>query len=266
MSLFIQTIKDRRRSLIVYSLAAVGMMLMYVSMYPSIQDKAQEFNQIMKSYPEGIMKAMNIEEMNFDTIEKFLAVEYFSFIWPILALFFFISFAGGNLAREIEKGTIEVLLAKPVSRFSLYCARYCGGMAALLLFTFISIFCIIPLAWFFDIEYIFQSYYSVSVISFLFVIAAYSMSMMFSAFFSERGKVYMMMGGILIIMYVMNVVVAFKEQWKNIQYFSFFYYYHYHQAFIHHEIDELSIIVFSSIAVVSMLIGAYWFQKKDITI
>lgn len=264
--IFLQTIKDKKNSLIIYCLAAIGFMWMYIAMFPSMQSQAEQFQELMKSYPQAMMKAFNIEELSFDKIEKFLAMEDFSIIWPLMVAFLFISLAGNSLAGEIERGTIEIILAKPVSRTKIYFSRYFTGVFILLIFTFFSIFMVVPLCELHNVDYQFMNFFKMAVIGFLFGWAVFSLAFMFSAIFSERSKPYMFVGGILLLMYVANIIANLKESLINLKYFSFFYYYNQNQALIHNNLEQQSIVVFIIVAIICTIIGLIFFNKRDIAV
>jgi ABC-2 type transport system permease protein len=264
--IFLRTIKDRKISLIIYIVASVGFMWMYIAMFPSMQDQAANFQELMKSYPQEFLKAFNIEELSFDKIEKFLAMEDFSIIWPLMVMFMMISVAGGVLAGEIEKGTAEIILSKPVSRLRIFFGKYLAGMFILAVFTACSVFFVAPLCTLHNVDYVMENYVRMAAIGFLFGLAVFSLAIMFSAFFSERSKPYMFSGGILVLMYVANIVANLKDQLKNFKYLSFFHYYDQNQALIHNTIETNSIIVFAGVAVFCTVIGAIYFSKRDIAV
>ncbi len=136
----------------------------------------------------------------------------------------------------------------------------------LLIFTSCSIFPVIPLAKLYNVDYVFENYVTIAILGLLFGWAIFSMAMMFSSFFSERSKTYLITGSVLIIMYAFNVSASFKETWKNLKYFSFFHYYDYNQALINNSIDNLSFWVFGGTILICTLIGAIWFNKRDVAV
>jgi len=81
LAIFLSTIKDRKISLAIYSATGVGLLWIYVLLFPSIQAQAEGFGELMKNYPEGFLKAFGIEDgLVLSTLEGFLALEQFSFV------------------------------------------------------------------------------------------------------------------------------------------------------------------------------------------
>ena len=264
LAIFLRTIKDRKISLFMYCIAGIGFLWMYVLLFPSIQKQGESFLELMKGYPEGLMKIFGIEEFSFLTIESFLAIEQFSFIWPILVIFLLVSTAGTALAGEIEKGTIEIMLASPTSRRHIFGGRYLAGVFALLIFTVCSVFAVIPLAEIHNVDYLLKSYIAMALMGFLFGLAVFSFAMLLSAISSERSRVYMITGSILIVMYVLNVVSMLKESLSYLQYFSFFHYYDPHSALVGSTVSGVAILVFIIVVIVCTVAGAILFSTRDI--
>lgn len=266
LKIFLRTIKDRKISLTVYCIAGVLLLWMYVAISPSILDRAEEYQRIVEGYPEAMLKAFGIADIQLDTLEKFLALEQFALMWLLVAVFLLLSIAGSAISGEIEKGTVEILLSKSVSRLRIFFARYFAGVFALMLFTIFSIFSIFPITALHKVEIAALSYVPLAIISLLFGLTVFSMGMMFSALFSERGRTYMATGAVLIVMYFLNMISYLVEKLEPVRYFSFFYYFDSNKALIHGELNILSLVVFALIIAATTAIGALWFNKRDVAI
>ena len=262
--IFTRALKDRRTLLLIYCLAGIGLLWMYIALFPSFSDQQQNLEQLIKAYPESFLKAFNFDIKSFTTIEGFLSTEQFSFMWPILLIFILIGFAGGALAGEVEKGTIETLLSQPVSRAELFFSRYLAGVVMLILFVVFSIFAAIPIIEIYNISYKFENFFAVAYLGLLFGWAILSLGFLFSAIFSDKGKVSFITGGILVVMYVLNIIAALKDNLADLKYASFFYYFNASKALIYNEIDQWSYVVFIGVAVVCTIVGAIWFSKRNI--
>jgi ABC-2 type transport system permease protein len=263
-----RTIKDRKYPVFVYSIGAIAFLEMYMALFPTLQKEAQDMAKMLDTMPEGMWKAFNIDKasLTFEKVGPYLAMEQFNFIWPVLAVIFAIGFAGYALANEIEKGTIEVLLAQPISRTKLFFARYLAGLLNIAAFCAFSILAIIPLATLQGVEVNNTGIFALTLISFLFVWAVYSITFAASAIFSEKSKVAFVGGGFLILMYVANILAGLEEKLSNLQYLSFFHYYNPANAIEEATFVEYSLYVYGGVILIASLIALFWFNKRDIAV
>ncbi len=190
LSLIWRTIKNRKISLVAYALGAVVFLELYVAMFPLFADRFDqaEIDKLLQAYPEQIFQAIGMDPAEFTLakFESFLATEYFSLVWPIMAIIFVIAFGGAQIAGEIEKGTIETVLAQPISRLKIFFGKYLSGVAALVAFTTVSIFAVVPLAALHGVEYELENFVTTAFLAFLFALATFSLSMLSSIIFSVK--------------------------------------------------------------------------------
>lgn len=266
LAIFLRIIKDRRLMLIIYLLINIGLLWMYVGLFPSFKDQSVAMADMLKSYPESFLKAFNFDIASFNTIEGFLSTEQYSFMWPLLMILMTLGFAGGAIAGEIETGTAEILLSQPITRTKIFIARYLAGFVSVVIFVFISVFSAIPFMEIYNTGYKLENFSSLTILAFLFSLAVYSIGMLFSAAFSDKGKVFFMTGGILVLMYILNIVASIKDSLSDLKYASFFYYFNPANALIKNEIDNWSYLIFLGTAVLCFIVGIIYFSKRDITV
>ncbi len=265
-TIFWRTIKNRKTSLIAYSLGAVGLLWMILAIYPLFAERQADLEKFIQAYPEEIFTAMGLDvaEFTLDTVESWVAVEHLSLMWPIMAIIMVVAFGGAIIAGEIEKGTIETILAQPISRLKIYFSKYLAGVISLLIFVIVSLYAIIPLAYLHDIDYKIENWTTFAILGFFFSLAIFSLSMLASSIFSEKGKSNFTIGGIFMLMYVVDIVANFKESLKDLKYLSFFHYFDYSAAMNKNTLDETAIWVFLGVSVVATILGAVWFIRRDI--
>lgn len=264
----IRMIRDKYKSFIAFTISAVAFLEMYVALFPSIKKQAVQIDQMMKSFPPEIFKAMNMDPsaLSFSTLESYMSTEYMSFLWPILAIIFTISIANFISVNEIDKGTIETLISLPASRIKIFIERYFAGLLMIVVFTLISIFGIIPLAMFHGIDYDITRYLTASGGSLLFILAVYSLSVLFSVLMSEKGKASMATGGVLVLMYVLSIISSLQDNLKNIQYFSFFHYFNGTELLSKGVFVNYSFLVLGSFAIIATIIAAVRFARRDLSV
>lgn len=263
-TVFWRTLKDRWVLLLIYTLATIAFLWMYIALFPSFGRNLKL--DAFKSMPEGFMKAFNFDINSFATLEGFLSTEEFSLMWPLFVILLTVGYASFALAGEIEKGTIDVLLSQPLSRLKLFTQRYLAGWAMLVVFTFLSIVAMIPLARIYNISINAQHVYWMILLAFLFGWSIYSLGMLCSALFSDRGKVYFGTVLVIVAMYVLNILASLKDSLNHLKYGSFFYYFAPSKALIYGTIDHWAYLVFGGAILVCTLLAAWRFSRRDISV
>lgn len=259
-----RTIKDRKLVTAIYIFVALAFLLMYIAMFPSFASQQEQWDQMLKSMPAEMMKAFNLQDYSFVHLENFLSAELYSITWPLFLIILAISSAGAALANEVEKGTIEFLLSTPVSRRKLFFSRYLAGAIIVLAFVAVTIYAAIPFARIFDVDVQSTNYFTLVLVAYLFGLATFSISMFLSAIFSDRGKVYFLSAGVIVLMYVANIVATLKEKYADLKYVSFFHYFDAVRILIHNELDKVGIFVFLAVIIVFSIAGIIAFDKRDI--
>lgn len=261
-----QALSARKNYIAIFVLIGLLLTCMYLGIYPSIAQKGDEFNKLLESYPESMTAFFGLDELNFSRLENFLAIENFSLTWPLLAILMLMGIAGPAIAGEIEKGTIELILSRPVSRLGLFFGRYLAGVLALLLLLASSLLSVIPLAGVFGVKYAAANYMTASLAGLLFGLAVLSLGMLFSAWFSEKSRVYFAAGGTLGIMYILSAAANLTDKADALKYLSFFYYFDGIQVLMKNTINFQSIAVLAIFIILSTALAAYHFNRRDIAV
>ena len=260
-------LKDKLKFTLILATAVALFQEMYIALFPEIQKQAGELNKLLEAYPESFMKAFGIDSASsmFSTLENYLSTEMFSFFWPILMIVAAVSFAGYAIAGDIDKGTIEMVLSQPISRVKLFISRYIAGAIGLTFFSAISAFSPIVWAELHGIDYDIKKFAILSVGCVLFSLAVYGFAMLISSLVSDKGKVGMITGGTIALMYVLNILSSLEEKLINLKYASFFHYYRGETLLGKGEFVEWSVLALGGFAAVTFLLALWRFSKRDIT-
>ena len=116
-SLMLKTLRDRRRSLFWWVVGIFGYLFAIGALYPVIADMQEELETLIEAYPEGILAIMGAssESPMFDP-EGFLQVEATGWVVPLVFAFFGAAMGARAVAGEEDDGTIDLLLATPLTR------------------------------------------------------------------------------------------------------------------------------------------------------
>jgi len=268
LAFFNRMIRDKYKAFIAYSISAVALLEMYVALFPAIKRQSVQIDQMMRSFPPELFKAMNMDPsmLSFSTLESYLSTEYMSFLWPILAIIFAISIAHYILINEIDRGTIETLISLPASRVRIFAERYFVGLLLLAAFVAISLLGIVPLAGVHGINYILTNYLTAAGGAFFFVWAVYSLAVLISVIFSEKGKASMVTGGIITLMYVLSIIASLKDSLKNLQYLSFFHYFNGPDLLAKNIVPDYMVLALGGFAVIASIVALMIFRKRDLSV
>lgn len=262
--IFWRTILDRRRSLIVYLLAGVGLIWLYVITYPTVQATSAEISDLAQALPPALTEAFGIDPRSFITFEGFMAGKHFSMVWPMMMVMLVAGFAAGSIAGDVEKGTMELVLSQPISRTKVIFARIMSGVTINLIFALVSVLSVVPIANAYNIDIAQENFVLLTAIGFLFGLAVFGISMLASAFFSEKGKALFVIIGVLLSMYVINIVALLKASLENAKFASYFYYFDYTGMLLDGKIGTLSIAVFLVAFVALAVASTVRFVRRDI--
>ena len=124
-------LRRRRRAPVTWGLPLGLMAAMIVAVFPSIRDSAQ-LDELIKAYPDALKEAFGISDASFSSISGYLAAEIFSMIAPFTAVAFMIHVVATGVSAAERRGVLDVLLSAPVRRRQLVAGHLVGGAVALL--------------------------------------------------------------------------------------------------------------------------------------
>jgi ABC-2 type transport system permease protein len=131
MNMFLYELKSLRKSAITWTISMLALAALYLSLFPSIVAEAEEFKQLLGSYPEAIRAILGI---NLDYITSLLG--FYSFIFTFIILCGAVqamNIGVSILSKEGRERTADFLLVKPVSRTSIVSAKLLAALTAIAL-------------------------------------------------------------------------------------------------------------------------------------
>ena len=127
-SVFTKTLWDGRRSLVGWALAIGTVAAMYAAFWPTVN--TPQMQAAMADYPEGVLQAFNYNDLA--SAAGYVGSSVYGLLIPLLVAVFAIGYGTRAVAGDEEAGTLDLLLAHPVSRAKVALHRF-GALAAALL-------------------------------------------------------------------------------------------------------------------------------------
>jgi ABC-2 type transport system permease protein len=250
-------LRERRRSLLSWGLPLGLSSAFIVAIYPSIEDTLAK---AMRSYPEAFKKAFGISELS--TVEQYLQGEMLSLIVPVALGYLAVRSVASGLSGAAESGRLDVLLSAPVSRRRLVGAGFAATaieLAAVLVLTLLLT----------EIG----SLLSGAGLSFGLAAAGFANVWPLALLFAGLGIVVTgrslrtsiitgSVAGVLVGMYVVDLVGRLDPSLEAIRYVSVFRYY---GKAVESGIDPVSFLGVTAAAVALAAIGALLFDLRDLS-
>ena len=146
LQIFRHTLIRSRGQIIGWGIALFLLGLGIVSFYDTVAEQKDQFEELLKSYPPEMMAFFG-DLTSITTPQGFLSAEYFVLMPIILGIFVLLA-GSGLLASDEEKGTMDLILAHPVSRTGFFFGRLLAlGATTLIILAIGWVGIIVPMSW-----------------------------------------------------------------------------------------------------------------------
>jgi ABC-2 type transport system permease protein len=132
-NVFTKTLWDARRSLIGWALSIAAVGAMYAAFWPTVN--TPEMQRAMASYPKAMLEAFNYNDLA--SAAGYVGSSVYGLLIPLLVAVFAIAYGTRAVAGDEEAGTLDLLLAHPVSRTAMAVQRLAALATALVVISFV---------------------------------------------------------------------------------------------------------------------------------
>jgi ABC-2 type transport system permease protein len=138
MNIFKMEVKKGFKSLVIWSVVCILLIILFMSMFPSMKDSGMQelVNTKMGAIPPALLEAFNLKDVpDFSKLNQFFA---YVFQYIVIAGSIYAAILGAkSLIKEESEGTIEFLYAQPVSRTRIVTMKLLSSLVIFYLFVMI---------------------------------------------------------------------------------------------------------------------------------
>jgi ABC-2 type transport system permease protein len=143
IGVYAQVIRRRRAAFLWWALGIAGTAALLAAAYPTIRDNG-ELDRTFANLPPGVEALLGLSGGNLlSSPVGYLDSQFFANILPVLLLVYAIGLAAWTIAGDEAAGSLELLLANPVSRVRVALARLA---ALVVLLAGLDVVCVLALA------------------------------------------------------------------------------------------------------------------------
>lgn len=119
-----KTLYEKRWTILFWSIGVILMSLLMLTFYPTF--KQGEFDQVLKSLPKSFQGLVGNAD-SYKTVPGYVAQQVFALRIPLLTLVMSVTLFTSLLAGDEGNGTLQTLLAQPVSRLRVFIEKFVAG-------------------------------------------------------------------------------------------------------------------------------------------
>jgi ABC-2 type transport system permease protein len=250
------------KNIVVWSVSMFLLALMFTGLYDSFKG---EITDVIGNAPK-LMEAMigPIPE-GAVTPEGWLGIELYGLLFPILLAVIAVSAGASAIGAEEESGTIELILASPISRGRVVLEKSLGVMVQLAiisgsLWAGIAIGSIL-----FPFDVSLTNVFSATGMGWIFGTTVAYITMSIQALTGRKGLALGVGGGFVGLSYVMMVISGLIHGLNSLKHISLFNYYDGPSVLIN-GLNETSFSVMLGLSVLCFAVSLYGFYNRDVGI
>jgi ABC-2 type transport system permease protein len=249
-------LSDRRRSLLAWGLPLGLWSAFIVMIFPSVEGT---LSKAVQNYPSGLKEAFGIGELT--SVEQYLHAELLSLIVPLAIGYLAVRAVASGLTGAAESGRLDVLLSAPVSRPRLAAASFAATAVEVVVVLFMTVLLTalgsLVAGAHLSLGSAIAGYANVLPLALVFA----GLGIVATGFSLRTSVVTGSVAGVLVTMYVIDLVGRLDTDLSGIRYISVFKYY---GNAIEEGIDPLAFVGVTAAAIALAAIGARLFDRRDL--
>lgn len=262
--MFKREMKVNFKSFLIWLIILILIFLVVFLVYPSIinSENIKMIDEMMKIFPEEMLKAFNMDISSIDSVFGWLKSEGFTFILLIIGCY--AGILGSNiLLKEESDKTIEYLNSLPIKRNNIIISKMLTGLIYIILmilliglFNFIGLF----LSGAFDIK----TYIFLSITPLFPSLIIYFGCMFLSTFTHKQKKMLGLSLGIVLISYVFQILSTLSDKVDFLKYLSVFTLADVRNVITNVRINPIMIIITIILSTILIMLTINHYNKKEL--
>ncbi len=262
--MFKREMKVNLKGFIIWTSILVGLFLVVYLVYPSIinSDNIQMMDEMMKMFPEEMLKAFNMDISSIDSAFGWLKTEGFVFVLLITGIYSGI--LGSNiLLKEENDKTIEYLNSVPIARTKIVINKMlCGLLYIVIMIVILGIFNFVGLSLSGDFDK--KTYILLSITPIFSSIVIFSLCLFLSTFTHKTKKTLGISLGIVFISYFLQIISELSDSTEFLKYISIFTIADIRNVIVETSINPIMVLISLGLTMIFTISTVIHYSKKEL--
>lgn len=203
-TLFKATFHQRRASIFWFCTSLVLYSWLMTWFWPQLG--GEEYQRMIESLPPEFLAIFGGTEVPFASLGGYFQTEYLGLMWIAIVASAVVLYSARAIAGEVGAGTLEIVMAQPISRARFALTRIAVLVAYVLLLAASSFVPIQVVGRGYDVVLSAGTFWSLFGLGSLFMLAVGGFALFLSAMFRDAGKPAAIAAGVLVVMWVADLV------------------------------------------------------------
>ena len=256
--------KTNFKSFLIWALILILIFLVVFAVYPYIvtDDTMNSLDEMMKVFPEELLKAFNMDLSSINTAYGWLKSEGFMFI--LLIVGFYSSYLGSNIVlKEENDKTIEYLESLPIKRSKIMTNKIIVSITYIIsMILLLGIFNYIALLISGDFNH--KEFILLSITPVLIALPLFGINLFISTFLHKTKKTIGISLGMVFIFYLLSVLSELSKNVEVLKYFSIYTLADIRNVISSCSINPVNIVISLSITILFITLSYIRYQKKEL--
>ena len=262
--MFKRELKINFKNFIIWISILIVLFLVVFLVYPSIitSENIKMMDEMMKMFPEEMLKAFNMDITSIDSAFGWLKTEGFIFVLLITGIYSGI--LGSNiLLKEENDKTIEYLNSLPIKRINIVSNKIlCGIIYIISMVLIVALFNFIGLSLSGDFDK--KSYLLLSITPIFSSIVIFALCLFISTFTHKTKKTLGISLGIVFISYFLQIISELNEKTEFLKYVSIFTLADIRNVIINIAINPVLVVMSLLITLLFIILTIVHYNKKEL--
>jgi ABC-2 type transport system permease protein len=176
---------QRRRGTLIVTAMLVATVGLTIAVFPSFGESDIDFAELLESYPEEFRAAFVGNVTDFSSLDGYLVVELYQLVWLLIIGSYFAYAAGSLIAREVDRHSAELVLARPVSRTRFVVGKFLAMLPAVAIVDVVVLVAVLVGAGLIDEELRFSRLLLLHAVAGLYLVDCVAVGLLASAYFQR---------------------------------------------------------------------------------
>jgi ABC-2 type transport system permease protein len=265
MNIIILEMKANLKSLIIWSIGVLAMVIAGMGKYAGMNGTGQTMNELMAEMPQSLQAIMGTSGFDLSTALGFYGLLYLYLI--VMASIHAVMLGANIIAKEERDKTAEFLLVKPISRAKIISMKLITAFIHLVVFNLVTLFSsIIIVKRYTEAETVTEDILLLMSGMFILQLIFLLLGSAIAAVYKKAKKASAISTGILLILFILSILINMTEKIEMLKYFTPFKYFEAGTILNNRNLEPVFLVLSAIVIVAFTTVTYHFYQKKDLNL